>query len=132
LGYASGKNHASFIHFIDNGMYALSLKEGKGSNLDRDNSDNDNDVLGQVVHDTAEGLPISLVNVNKDGTEKGDDDVQEVIEHSLVGIHSIQWMPSKDIASSVSCSFFVLVLHSETLSSKGRQVTAVEDKKLMG
>ena len=113
-------------------MYALSLKEGKGSNLDRDNSDNDNDVLGQVVHDTEEGLPICLVNVNKDGTEKGDDDVQEVIEHSLVGIHLIQWMPPKDIASSVSCSFFVLVLHSETLSSKGRQVTAVEDKKLMG
>ena len=113
-------------------MYALSLKEGKGSNLDRDNSDNDNDVLGQVVHDTEEGLPICLVNVNKDGTEKGDDDVQEVIEHSLVGIHSIQWMPPKDISSSVSCSFFVLVLHSETRSSKGRQVTAVEDKKLMG
>ena len=46
LGYASRKNHASFIKFINNRMYALSLKEGKGSNLDKeDESDNDNEVL---------------------------------------------------------------------------------------
>ena len=50
LGYASRKNHASFIQFIDNGMYVLSLKEGKGSNLDKeDESDIDNEVLGQVA-----------------------------------------------------------------------------------
>jgi len=29
LGYASGKFFENFIQFIDNGMYSLSLKEGK-------------------------------------------------------------------------------------------------------
>jgi len=29
LGYASGKTIANFIQFINNGMYALSLKERK-------------------------------------------------------------------------------------------------------
>ena len=38
---------SNFIQFIDNGMYSLSLKEGKGAaNLD---SDDDNEVFGQVV-----------------------------------------------------------------------------------
>ena len=45
-------------------------------------------------------------------------------------------MLPKDIYSSVSCPFFVLVLRltffSETLSSKGKQVTSVEEKKSMG
>ena len=69
LGYASGKIFENFIQFIDNGMYSLSLKEGKGAaNLD---SDDDNEVLGQVVCD--------------DEVEKKlDDDVQEVTtEQSL-------------------------------------------------
>jgi hypothetical protein len=83
LGYASGKNHAYFIQFIDNGIYALSLKEGKRSNLDKDDSDGDNEVIGKVVCNTAEGMPIRLVDVNDDDTEKGDDDDQEVVEHSL-------------------------------------------------
>ena len=38
---------ANFIQFIDNRMYSLRLKEGKGAaNLD---SDDDNKVLGQVL-----------------------------------------------------------------------------------
>jgi hypothetical protein len=81
LGYASGKNHASFIQFIANGIYAV--KEGKISNLDKDDSDGDNEVIGKVVCNTAEGMPIRLVDVNDDDTEKGDDDDQEVVEHSL-------------------------------------------------
>jgi hypothetical protein len=64
-------------------MCALSLKERKGSNLDKDDSDDDNKVIGQVVCNTAEGMPIYLVDVNDDDKEKGDDDVQEVVEHSL-------------------------------------------------
>ncbi len=67
LGYASGKTIVNFIQIIDNGMYALSLKEGKGAaNLD---SDNDNEIIGQVGGD--------------DDTEKVDGDVQEVYELSL-------------------------------------------------
>ena len=55
-------------------MYALSfLKEGKRSNLDRDYSDDDNEVIGQVVHNTAEGMPIRLVDVDNDDKEKGDE-----------------------------------------------------------
>ena len=64
-------------------MCALSLKERKGSNLDKDDSDDDNKVIGQVVCNTAEGMPISLVDVNDDDKEKGDDDVQDVVKHSL-------------------------------------------------
>ena len=67
LGFASGKTIANFIQFIDNGMYALSLKEGKGAaNLD---SDDDNEVIRQVV-----GI---------DDMEKVNGDVQEVTKHSL-------------------------------------------------
>ena len=83
FGYASGKNHSSFSQFISTGMCAHSLKEGKGSNLDRGDSYNDNKVIGQVVCNTAEGMPISLVDVNDDDKEKGDDDVQDVVKHSL-------------------------------------------------
>ena len=67
LGFASGKTIANFIQFIDNGMYTLSLKEGKGAaNLD---SDDDNEVIRQVV-----GI---------DDMEKVNGDVQEVTKHSL-------------------------------------------------
>jgi hypothetical protein len=69
LGCASGKTIANFIQFIDNGMYALSLKEEKGAaNLD---SDDDNEVNGQVVCDCYDEM------------EKVDEDVQEVTKHSL-------------------------------------------------
>ena len=138
LGYASGKNHASFIKFIDNGIYALSLKEGKGSNLDKDDSSGDNEVIGKVVCNTAEGMPIRLVDVNDDDMEKGDDDHQEVVEHSLDS-----WNSFNSVGAPEGYCFFgklcFLCLgpaseyYSETLSSMGSQVTVttVEDKKLM-
>ena len=70
LWYASGKTIANFIQFIDNGMYALSLKEKKkgAANLD---SDDDNEVNGQVLCDCYDEM------------EKVDEDVQEVTKHSL-------------------------------------------------
>ena len=56
LGYASGKNFENFIQYIDNGMYSLSLKEGKGAaNLE---SDDDNEVLGQVACDGVIGWTV--------------------------------------------------------------------------
>ena len=123
LGYASGKIFRSFIQFIDNGMYSLSLKEGKGAaNLD---SDDDNEVLGQVV---------CADEVEK----KLDDDVQEVTtEQSLDS-----WNPFDSADAPEGYIFFGKLaflclgpasdFFSKTLSSKGRQVTSIEDKKSMG
>jgi hypothetical protein len=121
FGYASGKTFANFIQIIDNGMYSLSLKEGKGAaNLD---SDDDNEDIRQVVCD--------------DEMEKLDDDVQKVTEHSLD-----YWNPFDSDNAPEGYLFFGKLsflclgpasdFFSETLSSKGRQVTLVEDKKSMG
>jgi hypothetical protein len=121
LRYASGKTIANFIQFIDNGIYALSLKEWKGAaNLD---TDDDNEVIGQVVC--------------YDEMEKVDKDVQEVTEHILDS-----WNPFDSDNAPEGYLFFGKLsflclgpasdFFSETLSSKGRQVTSVEDKKSMG
>ena len=103
-------------------MYSLSLKEGKeaAANLD---SDDDNKVLGQVVCDDEMG--------------KVDDDVQEVTKHSLDS-----WNPFDSDDAPEGYLFFGKLsflclgpasdFFSKTLSSKGRQVTSVEDKKSMG
>ena len=120
LGYASGKTFANFIQFIDNGMYSLSLKEGKGAaNLD---SDNDTEDIGKVVCDNE--------------MEKVDDDVQEVTEHRFDS-----WNPFDSDDATEGYLFFGKLsflclgpasdFFSETLSSKGRQVPSVEDKKSM-
>jgi len=123
LGYASGKSFENFIQFINNGMYSLSLKEGKGAaNLD---SDDDNEVLGQAVCD--------------DEVEKKlDDDVQEVTTELSLD----SWNPFDSADAPEGYIFFGKLaflclgpasdFFSETLSSKGRQVTSVEDKKSMG
>ena len=113
------------------------MKEGKGSNLDRDDSDDDNEVIGQVVLNTVEGMSICLVDVDDDDKEKGDDDVQEVVKHSLDS-----WNPFNSVDAPKGYCFFGKLsficlgpaseYYSETLSSMGSQVTAVEDKKLMG
>ncbi len=42
LSYASGKNKSSFMKLINNGMYALTLREGKDAVVDRVGSDDDN------------------------------------------------------------------------------------------
>ena len=121
MRYASGKTIANFIQFIDNGIYALSLKEWKGAaNLD---TDDDNEVIGQVVC--------------YDEMEKVDKDVQEVTEHILDS-----WNPFDSDNAPEGYLFFGKLsflclgpasdFFSETLSSKGRQVTSVEDKKSMG
>ena len=105
---------------INNGMYALSLKEGKGAaNLD---SDDNNEVIGQVVCD--------------DEMEKVDEDVQEVTKHSLAS-----WNPFDSDNAPEGYIFFGKLsflclgpasdFFSETLLSTGRQVTSVEDKKSM-
>ena len=117
------KNLKIFIQFMDNGMYSLSLKEGKGaaSNLD---SDDDYEVLGQVVCNDEMG--------------KVDNDVHlEVTENSLDS-----WNPFDSDDAPEGYLFFGKLsflclgpasdFFSETLSSKGRQVTSVEDKKSMG
>jgi hypothetical protein len=122
LGYASGKNFENFIQYIDNGMYSLSLKEGKGAaNLEE--SDDDNEDIGQVVCD--------------DEMEKLDNDVQKVTEHSLD-----YWNPFDSDNAPEGYLFFGKLsflclgpasdFFSETLSSKGKQVTSVEEKKSMG
>ena len=113
------------------------MKEGKGSNLDRDDSDDDNEVIGQVVLNTVEGMSICLVDVDDDDKEKGDDDVQEVVKHSLDS-----WNPFNSVDAPKGYCFFGKLsficlgpaseYYSGTLSSMGSQVTAVEDKKLMG
>ena len=113
------------------------MKEGKGSNLDRDDSDDDNEVIGKVVCNTAEGMPIHLVDVNDDDMEKGDDDVQGVVKHSLDS-----WNPFYSVDAPKGYCFFgklsFLCLgpaseyYSETPSSTRSQVIAVQDKKLMG
>ena len=95
LGQASGKNYESFIQFINNGIYALGLKEGKRAIVDRDDFDDDNNVIGQVVHNTADSMPYCLGNVDNDDKEWGDDDVQEVVEHSLDS-----WNPFNSVDAS--------------------------------
>ncbi len=50
VGYASGKNLESFIQFIDNGMYTLSLNKGRAANEDKEDND---DVVEEVVNDSA-------------------------------------------------------------------------------
>jgi hypothetical protein len=123
LGYASGKNFENFIQYIDNGMYSLSLKEGKGAaNLEE--SDDDNEVLGKVACD---GVIGKLDN----------DDVQEVTEQ-----HLDSWNPFDSDDAPEGYLFFGKLsflclgpasdFFSETLSSKGKQVTSVEEKKSMG
>ena len=122
LGYASGRNFENFIQYIDNGMYSLSLKEGKGAaNLE---SDDDNEVLGQVACDGVIG-------------KVDDDDVQEVTEQNLDS-----WNPFDSDDAPEGYLFFGKLsflclgpasdFFSETLSSKGKQVTSVEEKKSMG
>jgi hypothetical protein len=125
LGYASGKNFENFIQYIDNGMYSLSLKEGKGA-ANHQESDDDNEVLGQVAcdHDGVIG-------------KVDDDDVQEVTEQNLDS-----WNPFDSDDAPEGYLFFGKLsflclgpasdFFSETLSSKGKQVTSVEEKKSMG
>ena len=118
-------------------MYALGLKEGKGAIVDRDDSDNDNNVIGQVVRNTADSMPYRLGDVDNNDKERGDDDVQEVVKHSLNS-----WNPFNSVDAPEGYSFFGKLsficlgpaseYYSETLSSTGSQVTSVEDKKLMG
>ena len=124
LGYASGKNFKNFIQYIDNGMYSLSLKEGKrAANLLE--SDDDNEVVGHVAHD--DGV-IGKID---------EDDVREVTELNLDS-----WNPFDSDDAPEGYLFFGKLsflclgpasdFFSKTLSSKGRQVTSVEDKKSMG
>jgi hypothetical protein len=57
IQYASGKNESSFMQYIDNGMFALSLREGEAVIVDGSlGLDNDNEVLGVT---TAEGMPLT-------------------------------------------------------------------------
>ena len=62
LGYASGKNLETFIQFINNGIYTLTLKVGKATTGNNDDeSDNDNKVLAEVEPKTPLGKPMRLV-----------------------------------------------------------------------
>jgi hypothetical protein len=82
-------------------------------------------------------MPYCLGDVDDDDKERGDDDVQEVAEHSLNS-----WNPFNSVDAPKGYSFFGKLsficlgpaseYYSETLSSTGSQVTSVEDKKSMG
>ena len=77
-------------------MYALSLKEGKASNLDKDDeSDNDSEVLGQVVRKIVLGKPISLVDVGEVETKIGENNDNEVEEVVAVSLES--WNPFNSV-----------------------------------
>ena len=139
LGYTSGKNHASFIQFINNGMYALTLKGRKAPNRNNDDeSDDDNEVLGQVVRKTLLGKPMRLVD--NDGvveTKMGDNNDDEVEE--VVTVNLTSWNPFNSVEASKGYCFFVKFAFLcygpaseyffKTLLSKGSQVTKLEDKK---
>ena len=142
MGYASGKNFETFIQFIDNGMYTLTLNEGKtptGNNDDE--SDNDSEVLGEVIRKTPLGKQIRLVDDNcivesKMG-ENNDNEIEEVIAVTMDS-----WKPFNSVKPPQGYCFFgkfaflcygpTSEYFSETLSSKGSQVTTLVDKKKMG
>ena len=90
LGNASGKNLETFIQFIDNGIYTLTLKVGKATTGNNDDeSDNANKVLAEVEPKTPLGKPMRLVN--DDGiveTKMGDNNDGEVEEVVTVNLAS--------------------------------------------
>ena len=135
LGYASGKKLETFIQFIHNGMYTLTLKEvGKAPTGNNDDeSDNDNEVLGEVVCKTPIGKPLCLVD--DDGiveTKMGDNNDDEVEE--VVTVNLASWNPFNSVKALEGYCFFgkfaflcygpASEYFSETLSSKGSQVTS--------
>ena len=90
LGNASGKNLETFIQFIDNGIYTLTLKVGKATTGNNDDeSDNANKVLAEVEPKTPLGKPMRLVD--DDGiveTKMGDNNDGEVEEVVTVNLAS--------------------------------------------
>ena len=107
LGYARGKNLALFIQFINNGMYTLTLKEvGKAPTGNNDDeSDNDNEVLGEVVCKTPIGKPLCLVD--DDGiveTKMGDNNDDEVEE--VVTVNLASWNPFNSVKALEGYCFF--------------------------
>jgi len=112
VGYASGKNLESFIQVIDNGMYALTLQEGKKPDPDND-----------------------------DTKEDDENYLEEVVDNSKVLIDSLDLFGDTLVAPEGYCFFGKLSFlclgpsssfYAETLSSTPRLPTSVDEKKLMG
>ncbi len=52
ISYASGKNESSFVQFIDNGMFALTINDGDTIIVEnKDRSDDNNMILGAMSAD---------------------------------------------------------------------------------
>jgi hypothetical protein len=108
VGYASGKNLESFIQFIDNGMYTLSLNKGKAANEDKEDDD---DVVEEVVNDSASKRIDSWDPFNSVVAPKG---------YCFFGKLTF-------LCLGPASSYY-----AKTLSSTPRQTTLVEEKKMMG
>jgi hypothetical protein len=108
VGYASGKNLESFIQFINNGMYTLSLNKGKAANEDKEDDD---DVVEKVVDDSASKRIDSWDPFN-----------------SVVAPEGYCFFGKLSFLCLVPASAY----YAKTLSSTPRQTTLVEEKKMMG
>jgi hypothetical protein len=103
VGCASGKNEASFLQYIGNGMYSLSKTDAVNI-LDLDEFDDDNEVLGATKTD---GSVLARTDIED---MKVDDPVG-----LGVGIPSKELPLPKGTHTSVSFPLFVLDLHLNTL-----------------
>ncbi len=108
VGYTSGKNLKSFIQFIDNGMYTLSLNKGKAVNEDKEDND---DVVEEVVNDSVSKRIDSWDPFNSVVAPKG---------YCFFGKLSF-------LCLGPASAYYV-----KTLLSTPRQTTLVEEKKMMG
>ncbi len=87
-------------------MYTLTLKEGKAPTGNNDDeSDDDNEVLGEVVCKTSCGKPMRLVD--DDGiveTKMGDNNDDEVEE--VVTVNLASWNPFNSVKAPEGYCFF--------------------------
>ncbi len=112
LGYYSGKNIQSFIKFVNNSMYVLTISKGKRAVKEGGNDDKnreDTEIVEQVQSKTAEGIPLCAgencqgqeVTEDEKEQEKQEDNIKKVSDNSneewMCGICLILWLPPKVI-----------------------------------
>jgi hypothetical protein len=142
MGYFLGENKASFLQYIDNGMFSLT-KTDTGNMLVLDESDDDDKVLGAK---TKEGMPIMRedVLIAGVGAPKMDEsftcpttDFEDMVVDDPVGLDS--WNPFKGIAAPEGYSYIRKLssicfgpsskFFASTLAMEGKADRTLEEKK---
>ncbi len=140
-GYASGKNKASFLQYINNGMFALT-KTDAGNMLVLDESDDDDEVL---CAKTKEGMSVTREDVlipcvgttTTDESITGPTDFEDIVVDDPIGLDS--WNPFKGIVAPEGYSYlgklpFICFgpsskLFASTLAMEGQAAHTLDEKK---